>query len=149
MGSDAFDALLLALKQDEGTGAFKGGKFFPYTCPAGKLTIGYGHNLENNGITPAQAQQLLVDDAIQAMRDASDLVPNWLKLSYVRQNVMTNMSYNMGKTTFSTFKKFLKAVNDGDYNTAAKEMQNSLWYSQVGPRGERLRQEMLTGTALL
>ena len=135
--------LLGQLKRDEGL------RLTMYQDSTGHATIGYGHNLENNGITPAQAQQLLVDDAIQAMRDAAELVPNWLKLSYVRQNVMTNMSYNMGKTTFSTFKKFLKAVNDGDYNTAAKEMQNSLWYSQVGPRGERLRQEMLTGTALL
>ena len=29
----------------------------PYRCPAGKLTIGYGHNLEANGISEEIANQ--------------------------------------------------------------------------------------------
>lgn len=31
----------------------------PYRCPAGKLTIGYGRNLDDNGITKAEAYELL------------------------------------------------------------------------------------------
>ena len=34
----------------------------PYRCPAGKLTIGYGHNLEANGISEEIANQLLHED---------------------------------------------------------------------------------------
>lgn len=143
--SDQFDDLIEALKSDEGSGPFTDGKFRLYKCPADKWTIGWGHNIQDNGITKTQANQILIDDAIQAMRDAADLVPNWVKLDPVRQNVVSNMSFNMGKATLSGFNKFLAAVNMGDYTTAAKEMQDSKWFVQVGARAKRLQREMLTG----
>ena len=31
----------------------------PYRCTSGKLTIGYGRNIEDNGITEAEASFLL------------------------------------------------------------------------------------------
>jgi len=37
----------------------EGLKLKPYKCPAGKLTIGIGRNLEDRGITEQEAQMLL------------------------------------------------------------------------------------------
>ena len=37
-----------------------------YTCPRGKLTIGIGRNLEENGITRAEAFYLLENDLKRA-----------------------------------------------------------------------------------
>ncbi len=34
----------------------------PYRCPAGKLTIGYGRNLDDTGISKAEAYELLSND---------------------------------------------------------------------------------------
>ena len=141
------DALLTALQLDEGRKVNVRGRHLPYHCPAGKLTIGYGRNLEDNGISETEALDLLTADAIQAHRDAASLIPNWVGLDDVRQNVVANMAYNMGKATLAKFVKFLSAVNEGRYEDAAYEMTMSKWYDQVGQRAVRLKQEMLTGKA--
>lgn len=45
----------------------------PYQCPAGKWTIGYGHNLEANGLTADEAKQVDFDaDVID-----SDIIDRW------------------------------------------------------------------------
>ena len=139
------DALLTALQADEGRKVNVRGRHLPYHCPAGKLTIGYGRNIEDNGISETEALDLLTNDAIQASRDAASLVTNWLGLDDVRQNVVANMAYNMGKATLAKFVKFLAAVNEGRYEDAAYEMVMSDWYGQVKGRATRLKQEMLTG----
>ena len=141
------DALLTALQADEGRKVNVRGRHLPYPCPAGKLTIGYGRNIEDNGISETEALDLLTADAIQAHRDAASLIPNWVGLDDVRQNVVANMAYNMGKATLAKFVKFLSAVNEGRYEDAAYEMTMSKWYDQVGQRAVRLKQEMLTGKA--
>jgi len=37
------------------------------------------------------------------------------------------------------FKKFLKAMEEGDFQTASVEMMDSRWATQVGDRAKRLR----------
>ena len=49
------------------------------------------------------------------------------------------MCFNMGAPRLSKFKKFIAAVNDGNWSTAAVEMMDSRWATQVGKRAERLR----------
>lgn len=139
------DALLLALQLDEGRKVNARGRHMPYQCPANKLTLGYGRNIEDNGISEVEALDLLTNDAIQAHRDAASLIPNWLGLDDVRQNCVANMAYNMGRAKLSWFVKFLAAVNEGRFEDAAYEMTMSRWYDQVGSRAIRLKQEMLTG----
>ena len=43
----------------------------------------------------------------------------------------------------SKFKKFIGAINESDWNTAAVEMMDSRWATQVGPRATRLRDRVL------
>jgi lysozyme len=53
----------------------------PYHCPAGKLTIGVGRNLEDKGITEEEAVMLLENDIQECLKDlgtifqAFDLLP--------------------------------------------------------------------------
>ena len=42
-----------------------------YTCPAGKLTIGVGRNLEDRGITEEEALLMLDNDIAQVKGEAS------------------------------------------------------------------------------
>jgi lysozyme len=121
------------------------GRHHLYKCPAGKLTIGYGRNLEANGISDTEARELLCNDVLQAQRDAASLLTSWFALDNVRRNVVANMAFNMGKATLATFVHFLNAVDEQRWDDASAEMVNSLWYGQVGHRAERLAQEMLTG----
>jgi lysozyme len=156
----SFDALLAALKADEGSNIVAG-MHQPYRCPAGKWSVGWGHNLEahgipgdlvapllsGKGITDEQAERLLYADATQAQRDAASLLPNWLMIGDVRRNVVANMAFNMGRSVLSTFHDFLSEVNHENYADAAAEMKDSKWYVQTGHRSKRLAQEMLTGGA--
>lgn len=113
----------------------EGLRLMPYRCPAGKLTIGYGHNLEGNGISKEVAEELLVDDLTEASLATSKLIP---VTDQVWFNIATDMVFNMGLTKFKTFMNLIKHINAGSYDNALAEMVNSLWFSQVGRRSKLL-----------
>jgi lysozyme len=46
--------------------------------------------------------------------------------------------FNLGRPRFSQFVKFIAALNERNWNKAAKEGRDSLWYHQVKNRAERL-----------
>ena len=127
------------------TKSFEGLKLKPYTCPAGKLTIGYGHNLEDNGITQEVAEILLKTDLAHARMEVTAKVPYIGKLSEARQFVLVDMCFNMGLSRLMTFKKMLLALEKGLYQIAADEMLDSKWAKQVSRRAEFLAQIMRTG----
>ncbi len=116
----------------------------PYKCSAGKLTIGYGRNLEDNGISEAEAEQMFHND-IQACYAACVKFPFWNKLNEARQAVVIDMCFNLGITRMKTFKKMLAALEVGAYNRAAKEMLASKWASQVKTRATELADIMKQG----
>lgn len=127
------------------TKGFEGLRLKPYTCPAGKLTIGYGHNLEANGITAEMAEILLKTDLALARMEVGAKIPYCYKLNEPRQYVLVDMCFNMGIGRLLTFKKMLAALKEGYYDRAAHEMENSRWYTQVGNRGKALVRIMKTG----
>ncbi|KKN72271.1 hypothetical protein LCGC14_0412220 [marine sediment metagenome] len=117
----------------------------PYVCSAGKITIGVGHNLTDKGLPSHIIEELFLLDVTDAIKDAEDCVQNIRFLSEPRQNVIVDMVFNLGKTRFLKFVKFIAAVERNDFQDAAVEMLNSRWYAQVGSRAKRLRQMMLEG----
>ena len=116
----------------------------PYTCSAGKLTIGYGRNLEDNGISLYEAETLLHND-IQNCYAACVKFPFWNQLSEVRQAVLLDMCFNMGISRLKGFQKMLACLGRGDYLSASKEMLNSHWARQVKSRATELANIMKTG----
>lgn len=140
-----FDDLVAALKRDEGTGPVKNGRLMPYRDSKVILSIGYGRNLDSNGIRPQEAHEMLVHDIIEAQRGAQSLVPMWSVIDGVRQNVLSNMCFNLGVEKLGEFKLMLAAVNAKNYSEAARQMRNSLWFKEVGDRARRLADEMETG----
>ena len=61
------------------------------------------------------------------------------------KHVLANMCFNLGITRLLNFKKFLGALELKHYKTAAEEMMDSRWATQVGPRATRLRDRVLKG----
>ena len=117
----------------------------PYTCSAGNLTIGYGRNLDDVGITQDEADALLNHDIDRSVEDARDLVTNFDQLNEVRQAVVVNMMFNLGKSRLSKFVKMLNALEHDDFDRAADEMLDSKWARQVGNRAVELAQLMRNG----
>lgn len=58
------------------------------------------------------------------------------------QEVLVNMMFNMGRTRLSKFKNFRAALEDCDWERAAVEGRDSLWYDQVTNRAERLMKRL-------
>ena len=117
----------------------------PYTCPTGHLTIGYGHNLEANGITEDIAEKLLIQDVEAATLAVIDLVPTYHDLSDNRKMALIDMCFNMGKFGLAKFKKFLQAIAEHNWVEASAQLVDSTWYTQVGTRAETVVQMIREG----
>lgn len=116
-----------------------------YLDTVGKWTGGIGRNLSDRAFSEDEIQLMLSNDITQAIRDARQLVPGYDQLDDVRQEVLINMSFNLGYTRLAGFKKFLAAVNASEFSEASLEMLDSKWAKQVGERAQRLSKAMRTG----
>jgi len=115
-----------------------------YKCSAGKLTIGYGHNVEDNPIPEAFADQLLGYDIAGALAECERF--DWFfELDDVRKRVIINMVFNLGFNGVSKFRNMIEAIGHEDYVRASIEMKDSRWYRQVGARAQRLCDLMYNG----
>lgn len=120
----------------------------PYRDTVGKLTIGYGRNLDDRGITEEEAGFML-DNDIDLVVAELERMPLFLSLSPVRKVVLANMAFNMGMPTLLTFRRMLGALAEKDWDRAAKEMMDSKWARQVGSRADELSELMRLGEAAL
>lgn len=130
------EPLIEQLKRHEGL------RLKPYRCSAGKLTIGYGRNLEDRGINETEAEFMLRADAEESWEWAATEFP---ELDEVRLAVIANMHFNLGPTRLRLFHNMYKALRNGAYTMAAEEMLDSLWARQVGKRAKELAAQMKTG----
>lgn len=112
-----------------------------YHDTVGVPTIGYGHNMMQP-ISEAAAKQILDDDIQIVLSELDDRMEWWRDLPEPAQLVVASMVFNMGWPRFSQFKKFIAALEDREWDRAAYEMEDSLWFNQVGNRGKELRDMM-------
>lgn len=116
----------------------------PYRDSLGVLTIGVGRNLEK-GLSEDEIFYLLNNDINNAKYEVNKNFPWVLGLDEARLNVIYNMCFQLGINRLSLFRKMLAACRDGDYETAADEMLNSMWHKQTGKRCEELATIMRKG----
>ncbi len=110
----------------------------PYRCPAGKLTIGVGHNLDAKPISVRAAMMILDDDIADVSRQVRERWPWTVDLPAAVGVVLVDMAFNIGMTGLSTFKRFLAALEARNYALAADEMLRSMWACQVEHRAAEL-----------
>ena len=132
------ELLRASLKQAEGV------KPKPYADTVGKLTIGVGRNLTDNGLRPAEIDFMLTNDITEAWVLVTKTWPWVHDLSDVRQRVLTEMVFQMGVGGVGAFHKALAAMQAGDFATASAEMLNSHWAAQTPGRAHRLATMMAT-----
>ncbi len=126
------DDLLADLKRAEGL------RLKPYRDSVGKLTIGYGRNLDDVGISKAEAEALLGADAAVACAELDRALPWWRDLPEPAARGLANMVFNLGLPRLLKFSRMLAALKSGDYGAAAIEAMDSKWARQVGDRAERI-----------
>ena len=133
--------------------ADEGYKYEIYLDHLGYPTMGVGHLIlekdEEHGKevgTPVSEDRIMecLNNDIKIVCDELDRGMAWWRgLNDNRKRIMANMCFNLGCPRLSKFKKFLAAMKDEDWETAAEEMMDSKWATQVGDRAKRLRNRVL------
>lgn len=123
----------------------EGLKLKPYECPTGYITIGYGRNIQQNGITLAEAEMLLDNDIDRVVNELEKWLSVFHELSENRKAALIDMSYNLGFNKLFQFRNFLAALQKKNFDLAAKEMLESKWAAQVGNRATVLANMMKEG----
>lgn len=141
------DLLDAELRRDEGV------RYDRYIDSRGIPTTGVGHNLLASPLpagwayplNDAQVDQLLNHDLSVTFAALTLHLPWWSGLDEVRQRVVANMCFNLGIGRLLEFQQTLASMRAGQYVTAAAEMLQSDWATEVGARATRLSQAMSTG----
>jgi lysozyme len=123
----------------------EGVKLKPYKCSAGKLTIGVGKNIEDNGITLEEAEYLLQNDIAEATRQLLHAFPWMVDFNDARISAMINFTFNVGIGTVKKFENTLSYMQSGEWDKAADEMMDSRWARQVGNRAVEVTEQIRTG----
>ena len=134
-----------------------------YPDTKGIPTIGIGFNLKRNDakskmeslglnlkqvlsgqqkLTNEQINTLFNQDVNTAIQDAKKLVKNFDNLPANVKAVIVDMSFNLGYNKLSGFKKFIAAIESKNFTEAAKQIQQSDWWNQVGNRSRELQNMM-------
>ncbi len=113
---------------------YEGLRLKPYYDSVGKLTIGVGRNLNDVGIFYDEAMAMLDHDIARCTNECMHALPWFADLADEKQQVVLQMCFNLGLSRLMGFRRFLAAMEQGNYETAAAEMLDSLWAKQVGRR---------------
>lgn len=116
----------------------EGFKSKPYYCTANKLSIGFGRNLDSNGISEDEAETMLQNDIDNCMAELSRNLPEWYDFPEPAQIAVLDMCYNLGISGFLQFKKTINHLKKGEYKQAGVECLKSKWSDQVGARAIRI-----------
>jgi len=117
--------------------ACEGFRAYPYldTVGVGKVTIGFGRNIDDNGISVKEAEFMLDNDIARCKEELAHY--DWYNFSPENvQAALMNMCFNLGLPKLLGFKKMISAIENQDYKTAAIEALNSRWAEQVGKRAK-------------
>lgn len=124
-----------------------------YQDTVGVYTIGYGTTLLNGKrvtvdtprITQREGLDALQAGIFRAMKHMQSIF-RADQMNEVRQEVLVNMAYNLGKSGLFGFFKLRMAISARDWHQASLEIEDSKYFKQVGHRGVRLRDAMLSGS---
>ena len=122
--------------------AHEGLRLKPYKDSLGVLTIGYGRNLDDVGLRRNEAE-IMLGNELRAARVSAQRYRWFADLSDVRQAVIVDMHFQLGRAGFAAFTNTRAAIAAGDWHTAADEMSASRWHEQTPTRCERLARMMV------
>jgi lysozyme len=118
-----------------------------YLDTEGVPTAGWGHAFLVNSVVPEDVcERFFERDFAEATRNFNSFCAlNDIQVDSVRKAVLIDMAFNLGLPKLLKFKKMIAALQVADYDEAARQMEDSKWYGQVGSRGRELVRMMKTG----
>lgn len=105
------------------------------------LRVNANYDNIKNGTDDLNAQQIkkLFEMCMQiAYKDVKQYMPSFDNLPRNIKLGLLDMSFNLGYGRLSKFVKTKQFIASGDYRSAASELKNSKWATQVGKRAEKI-----------
>ena len=133
----------------------EGDKLCVYVDTTGHKTIGIGYNLDQGGakemiesvganfdniysgkscLTQSQVNVIFSKTIGSSISGARSAVSSFDSLCCGVQNVMVDMTFNLGVGGFRSFGSFISDINNKEWASAAADMKGTLWCKQVGSR---------------
>lgn len=123
----------------------EGWKNRPYKDTVGKLTVGCGRNIDDVPFGDDEITLMLENDLIRAESICRTLYPGFDAISDNRRAALMNLAFNMGGG-LSAFHHMNEAVNNDDWEEAARQLMASKWATQVQEsRSSRLHDMIQNG----
>ena len=122
------DKVVDMLKRHEGL------RLHPYYCSQKKLTCGIGRNLEDRGITEAEAHYLLYNDIKKVQEELTKNWGVWRTFPEKARLVCIDMTFQMGITGFMKFRETRKLMELGKWLEASEEVLRSRYSIQTPNR---------------
>jgi len=123
-----------------------------YEDELGLKTCGVGHLLRPDDpefemevgtpVSEERVAELFAKDIAWTITDCQKLLPEFDDLPGEVRLIIANMMFNMGANRMAGFRKFLTAIEDADWQSAAFEMHDSRWRRQLPARSGRLISRM-------
>ena len=113
---------------------YEGCELTAYTCPAGVLTIGYGHTKGvkvNDTITQLQAESWLKEELGLLEKHVNNMVR--IRLTDNQRGALVSFAYNVGVTALKNA-TLLQKLNTCDINGAAMEF---LKWNKITVKGKK------------
>tara|TARA_R110002110_G_scaffold94550_1_gene244982 strand:+ start:61 stop:468 length:408 start_codon:yes stop_codon:yes gene_type:complete len=105
-----------------------------YKCTAGYDTIGYGKRIKYLQVTEEQSTEWLEEDLENLKYTLSGKYDWFLPAPQEVKDIVMNISYQLGVSGFSKFRKTIKYIANKDYEMCAVEMLDSKWAREDTPR---------------
>ena len=123
-----------------------------YLDHLGYKTFGIGHLVrakdpENDmdvgtPVSDQRVAECFSEDIDKVIEDCIILYDDFYTLPDEAQLIVANMMFNLGRPRLTNFVRMRVAVNKGDWQEAAIQMEDSKWYKQVPNRAKRLCERM-------
>lgn len=115
----------------------------PYKDSKGLWTIGVGHLIGDGKSLPPEMNREFSDKEIDDMfakdyehhEKAATGIPGYQNLNENGKAALIDLTFNMGPSWYKKWPNFTEQLKNGDVEGAAKNLEGSDWYKQVGRRG--------------
>jgi GH24 family phage-related lysozyme (muramidase) len=109
--------------------------------------IGFTHGVTpDSRMTVQQAKQKLREKLNFYWNELTKVIPDIQEHPFVIQTVFFNMVFNLGRVRLSKFVNTLRFLKERNYAQVASNLEQSLWYRQVGIRAKYLVDRVRTNT---
>jgi|TARA_R110000744_G_scaffold78318_1_gene154420 lysozyme len=129
-----------------------------YICPAGKRTIFWGRNIDDNPFSPDEivaliekgattevAEMCLKRDLEWTISSLRNEFADYDNFSKARKIALASVMFNLGRTKFMKFKFMISAIRHDDWVAAGIELLNSKRGKQLKNRTEEEMDMLIQG----